>query len=74
MKTFVLTDVSRGLWVEEFALGDGSSSLHAPPGCSVTKKRLRGGRRDGVDLIQVDNGALSFSVAPTRGMGIWRGA
>jgi len=74
VKTFVLTDVSRGLWVEEFALGDGSSSLHAPPGCSVTKKRLRGGRRDGVDLIQVDNGALSFSVAPTRGMGIWRGA
>jgi len=74
LKTYELTDVSRGLWVEDFALGDGSSDLQAPPGCSVTKRRLRGGRRDGVDLIRVDNGALSFSVTPTRGMGIWRGA
>src|SRR5205823_3626776 len=32
-----------------------------------------GGLRDGVDLIEVHNGALSFSVLPTRGMGLWRG-
>ena len=35
--------------------------------------RLRGGRREGVDLIVVDNGALRFSVVPTRGMGLWKG-
>jgi hypothetical protein len=29
--------------------------------------------REGVDLIEVNNGALSFSVLPTRGMGLWRG-
>ena len=40
---------------------------------SVKKHRLRGGRRDGVDLIVVDNGALRFSVVPTRGMGLWKG-
>ena len=36
---------------------------------SVKKHRLRGGRRDGVDLIVVDNGALRFSIVPTRGHG-----
>ena len=40
---------------------------------SVKKQRLRGGRRDGVDLIVVDNGALRFSIVPTRGMGLWKG-
>jgi hypothetical protein len=29
--------------------------------------------RDGIDLIDVHNGALSFEVLPTRGMGLWRG-
>jgi hypothetical protein len=29
--------------------------------------------RDGVDIIEVHNGALSYSILPTRGMGIWRG-
>ena len=29
--------------------------------------------RDGVDVIEVHNGALTFTVLPTRGMGLWRG-
>ena len=74
MPTAVLTDLARDLWVEGFSL---HSAAHGPAGhppWSVTKRALRGGRRDGVDLIRVDNGALSFSLLPTRGMGIWRGA
>ena len=39
----------------------------------MKKRRLRGGRREGVDLIVVDNGALRFSIVPTRGMGLWNG-
>ncbi|HMF36979.1 MAG TPA: DUF4432 family protein [Isosphaeraceae bacterium] len=35
---------------------------------------MRGGRREGVDLIEVSNGHLAFSVIPTRGMGLWRGS
>lgn len=38
----------------------------------VTKRRLRGGLSEGVDLIEVDNGHLCFAVIPTRGMGIWK--
>src|SRR6185369_7830818 len=39
----------------------------------VRKRTLRGGLRDGIDLIEVHNGALAFTVLPTRGMGLWRG-
>jgi Domain of unknown function (DUF4432) len=63
----VLTDVESGIWVEAFELPD------APAGCSVRKRTLRGGRADGVDVIDVCNGPLSFTILPTRGMGIWRG-
>jgi hypothetical protein len=73
MPTFTLTDVAHDLWVETFATGAADLGIAATTPWSVTKRTLRGGRRDGVDLIQVDNGALSFSVLPTRGMGIWKG-
>ncbi len=34
-------------------------------------RRLKGGLREGVDLIDVHCGRLCFSIIPTRGMGIW---
>ena len=74
MATWVLTDLAHDLWVESFVFD------HQPLGpvegshCSVSKRRLRGGRREGVDLVEVDNGLLSFAVIPTRGMGLWRGS
>src|SRR5262245_4939454 len=74
MPTFVLTDTSRDLWIESFAAGDEALGLPEASGCSISKRRLRGGRREGVDLVDVNNGSLSFSIIPTRGMGIWRGA
>lgn len=67
MRTFILTDPAHDLWVESFSVRG-----HDAP-WSVSKQTLRGGRRDGVDLIEVDNGALAFSVVPTRGMGLWKG-
>ena len=41
---------------------------------SIQKRTLRGGLRDGVDIIEIDNGSMQFSILPTRGMSIWRGA
>lgn len=73
MPTYTLTDVRRDLWVESVAIQARDLGLPATHPWSVVKRTLRGGRRDGVDLIQVHNGALSFSVIPTRGMGLWRG-
>ncbi|MCY2965800.1 MAG: aldose 1-epimerase family protein, partial [Planctomycetota bacterium] len=45
----------------------------APQPGSIEKYTLRGGVSDGVDVIEVDNGRFSFSILPTRGMGLWRG-
>src|SRR5262245_11011074 len=74
METFVLTDVSNEIWIESFEHGPGTLGSAGIRRWSIRKRRLRGGRREGVDLIQVDNGSLSFSVIPTRGMGLWKGA
>ena len=73
MSTFVLTDVSSEEWQESFSIDATAMGLAEAFPWSVKKHRLRGGRRDGVDLIVVDNGALRFSIVPTRGMGIWKG-
>ena len=39
---------------------------------SVKMTRLHGGKQEGVDMIEVDNGNLKFSVIPTRGMSIFQ--
>ncbi|AGA27516.1 aldose 1-epimerase family protein [Singulisphaera acidiphila] len=73
MPSFTLTDVGRDLWVENFAIDAASVESPSAHAWSVTKRALRGGRRDGVDLIQVNNGVFTFSIVPTRGMGLWKG-
>ena len=40
---------------------------------SVQSRTLRGGLQEGVDIVEINNGKLSFSVLPTRGMSIWKG-
>jgi hypothetical protein len=71
MPSFPLTDVAHDLWVESFSTSSARLGLLGPS-WSIAKRTLRGGRREGVDLIEVENGALSFTVVPTRGMGLWR--
>jgi hypothetical protein len=35
-------------------------------------RTCRGGRSEGVHVVELDNGAMCIDVLPTRGMGIWR--
>ncbi len=72
-KSWTLTDVRADVWLDSLAVGNDRLHLPTPHDWSVQKRTLRGGLRDGVDLIEVHNGSLSFSVLPTRGMGLWRG-
>jgi galactose mutarotase-like enzyme len=72
-KTWTLTDVVNDVWLDSFSVGNDSLRLATPHDWSIRKRTLRGGLRDGIDLIEVHNGALSYSVLPTRGMGLWRG-
>jgi hypothetical protein len=72
-KNWVLTDAVNDVWLDSLAVGNDSLRLHTPHDWSIQKRTLRGGLRDGVDLIEVHNGALSYAIIPTRGMGLWRG-
>jgi hypothetical protein len=72
-KTWVLTDAANDVWLDSLAVANDSLRLPTPHDWSIRKRTLRGGLRDGIDLIEVHNGALSYSVLPTRGMGLWRG-
>jgi hypothetical protein len=69
-QTWTLTDAATGTHLETVALAPANVGGKAT-GYSVTKRTLRGGLRDGVDVIEVDNGRFRFVVVPTRGMGLW---
>ncbi|MBL8827396.1 MAG: aldose 1-epimerase family protein [Planctomycetaceae bacterium] len=71
MPTWILTDTANDLYREDFHIGPGD--LKEPTAnFSVRKRTLRGGLRDGVEIIEVDNGALRLTIVPTRGMSLWK--
>jgi galactose mutarotase-like enzyme len=72
-KILVLTDTQQQIYVDSCDLGNAQEPAGKTGGSlCVRKRRLHGGRQDGVDTIEVDNGALRFVVLPTRGMGLWK--
>ena len=68
--TWILTDVDQDTYIDSIALSPRNVEGSAT-GYSVTKRTLRGGLREGVDVIEVDNGTFRCVLIPTRGMGIW---
>ncbi len=69
-KTWTLCDVDLDIYVDGMTLSPAQVG-GAAKGYSIAKRTLRGGLREGVDVIEVDNGTLRFVVIPTRGMGLW---
>ena len=67
---YILTDTKKRIWEESWNV---SQKNPVNKNWSVKKNVIHGGQADGMDIIEVDNGELSFSILPTRGMGIWRG-
>lgn len=72
-KKWILTDVDNQVWLEKFSASPSDVGLNAP-GAGITRKVFQGGLADGVDLIEINNGKLSVSILPTRGMGLWKGS
>ena len=72
-QSWILCDTSRDAYTPELRL-TANDLAGLAPGCSVVKRMLRGGLRDGVDVVEIDNGAFRCTVLPTRGMGLWRAA
>lgn len=74
MSEFILTDAAQNIHVESFHLDAGALGRTAKAPWSLSKKTLRGGRREGVEIIEIVSGDLAMTVVPTRGMGLWRGS
>jgi len=70
-KSWILTDTAAGVHQDEFRIS-AVDMQSAGKGWSVSQRTLRGGKQDGVDLIEVDTGSMKLSILPTRGMGVWR--
>ena len=72
-KSIMLTDVAEGVWSETVELRE-TAGLRLAGGShwSIRKRTLHGGVSDGVDVVDLNNGAPSVSILPTRGMGLWR--
>ena len=56
-----LTDTSTNTWVEDFAIDSGVGK-NGQVAWSVRKYTLRGGKQAGVDVVEVNNGKLRFTV------------
>lgn len=70
-RTWILTDVAADRYVESSAVGPAEVDSSLPP-FALNKRTLRGGLRDGVDVVELDNGRLKLTLLPTRGLGVWR--
>ncbi|HWA97414.1 MAG TPA: DUF4432 family protein, partial [Pirellulales bacterium] len=70
LTTWTLGDIDRDIWLDEFHVT--AAEVGHEGNYSITKRTLRGGLREGVEVIDVNNGRLRFRVLPTRGMGLWR--
>lgn len=64
-----LTSVQKNIHLDAWQI-KGSDVTPERPDWTISKQTLHGGKQEGVDLITVDNGKLSFSVIPTRGMSL----
>ena len=69
----VLTDAARNFSIREWKLtSDDAGGGPSTAQWSVTKYNLSGGRQEGVEIIDVDNGVMKFTVVPTRGFNVWK--
>ena len=72
-KTRTVLDADHAIYTESLDINEVFLGPEGAIPFRVTKRRLHGGTRDGVDIIEVDNGRFTFTILKTRGMGIWKG-
>jgi hypothetical protein len=65
-----LTSAREGIFIDAWRLDQRSMPLPTTADWSITKTTLRGGRQQGTELLEVQNGRLRFTVISTRGMSV----
>jgi hypothetical protein len=72
LHTETLISTQRHINLPDWELSSAQITPSSPTPWSIRKRRLAGGKQDGVDVVVLDNGALVVEIVPTRGMGIWQ--
>ncbi|HUE66177.1 MAG TPA: DUF4432 family protein [Rhizomicrobium sp.] len=67
----VLTDISTNLVTQNWKVTS-ADWAKGGPAWSIELRTLHGGRQEGVQVIDVDNGAMSFTIVPSRGFEVWK--
>lgn len=70
-RTWTLIDDSQDVCLDSFQIS-GDEIGGAAAGNRVSLRTLRGGLRDGVRMLEIDNGTLRVALLPDRGMSIWK--
>lgn len=65
-----MTSVSRNIHLDAWQTTHRDFDFKSAAPWSVQKYTLRGGKQEGVDVVLVNNGKLSYVVIPTRGMSV----
>jgi hypothetical protein len=73
MKTFYKSPLLSPESTDGFQAVNLTADADSASNWSVKSYTLRGGLQEGVQVVEINNGKLSFAVLPTRGMGIWKG-
>ena len=66
----ILTDAARDIDRRNWHLDSSALPDYDGPPWSINKFELRGGQQQGVQLVEIDNGAMSLTIIPTRGMNV----
>ena len=70
-ETWTLIDIQQQTHTDSLSIA-GTDVCAAADNCHVKYELLRGGLRDGLHLLTIDNGALRVAILPERGMGLWK--
>jgi hypothetical protein len=68
----VLTDAASNLSTASWKVSSAEWGSKNTPAWSIQLRTLHGGRQEGVQVIDVDNGAMTFTIVSTRGFEIWK--
>ncbi|MBL8659299.1 MAG: aldose 1-epimerase family protein [Rhodospirillales bacterium] len=71
-KEFVLVDSATSIRDQDRSISSKDLGVTSGQGFSISTRTLHGGKQEGVEVIEVDNGRMTFSVIPTRGMNVFR--
>jgi hypothetical protein len=73
VRTWTMTGDPTAPWLDKLDVGINDVPEMPGDDWALRLQTLRGGLRDGVQVVELNNGPMSLQILPTRGMGIWKG-